>query len=65
MKKIALLLALPFVSSSLVFSQQNDSTKIITLKEVTIGEDQSQRTIERLPDVKDNVIYGGKKTEIV
>lgn len=40
-------------------------TKNIQLTEVEIPANHTSRTIERMPDVKDNIIYAGKKNEVV
>lgn len=37
----------------------------VQLKEAEIRDVSGVKTIERMPDVKDNVIYAGKKTEVV
>lgn len=39
--------------------------KTIQLKEAEIRDVSINKGIERMPDVKDNVIYAGKKTEVV
>ncbi len=45
----------------------NDVTllKTIQLKEAEIKDLSINKGIERMPDVKDNVIYAGKKTEVI
>ncbi len=37
----------------------------VQLKEAEIKDISGIKTIERMPDVKDNIIYAGKKTEVV
>lgn len=49
----------------LVGAQQNDTTKVVHLNGVVIIGHQSLGGIERMADVKDNVIYAGKKTEVI
>lgn len=39
--------------------------KNIQLKEATITDQHVQRNMERMPEVRDNVIYAGKKNEVV
>lgn len=39
--------------------------KNIQLKEVEISDMHINRMVERMPDVKDNIIYAGKKNEVV
>ncbi len=48
-----------------VYGQQKDTVKTIDLGEVQIIETNFLGGIERLSDVKDNVIYAGKKTEVI
>ncbi len=40
-------------------------SKAIQLNEVHIINNHTNRNIERMPDVKDNIIYAGKKNEVV
>lgn len=47
------------------YSQQSDTTKTLLLNEIIIQESQSVSEIERMPDVKENVLYAGKKTEVI
>ena len=65
MKKSLVLISVSIVAFSTGYSQQNDTAKTITLKEVTIHENQSLSEMERMPDLKENVIYAGKKTEVI
>ncbi|MBL0053008.1 MAG: hypothetical protein IPP29_16615 [Bacteroidetes bacterium] len=41
---------------SVAHAQQNDTIKTITLKEIIIHPNQTVGEIERMPDVKENVI---------
>ena len=60
MKKIiALILFNLFITS--INSQTKDSLSILLLKEIPITENK----LEGMPDVKDNVIYAGKKNEVI
>ena len=65
MKPLFLILFAIFIAFSTAFSQKNDSIKIIILKEIPILENKWLGEIERMPDIKENVIYAGKKTEVI
>jgi Fe(3+) dicitrate transport protein len=47
------------------YSQQDDTAKVISLEEVVIKENNFSTEIDRMPDMKENVIYAGKKTEVI
>ncbi len=64
MKKSTILITL-FSIAVLAQAQQPDSVKTVTLKEVKIYDDKSLSEIERMPELKDNAIYAGKKTEVI
>jgi len=64
-KSILLITFLYITSHSKVHSQQLDTTKIVNLYEVEIKEHHVLGEIERMPDMKDNVIFAGKKTEVI
>ncbi len=49
----------------LVSAQESDTAKIISLKEFTINENLSIGGMGRMPDINENVIYAGKKTEVI
>lgn len=51
--------------STLVHAQQSDTVKVVKLNEVVIKEHQLLGGMERMPEIKDNVIYAGKKTEVI
>jgi Fe(3+) dicitrate transport protein len=59
-----LVLLVPFISVSIAYTQQTDTTKVIKLNEVEVIP-HKPLGVERMPDVKDNVIYAGKKTEVI
>ena len=61
MKKSLILIYVSIVANSIAYSQQTDTAKTITLKEVTIRVSKSLGEMERMPDLKENVIYAGKK----
>jgi Fe(3+) dicitrate transport protein len=64
MKKPTILIIV-FSIAALAHAQQNDTTKTLTLNEVTIHEYKSLSEMERMPYMKENVIYAGKKTEVI
>ncbi len=66
MKKLHILFF--FISLSAFISangQQPDTIKALNLNEVIIIEHQALGGIERMPEMKDNIIYAGKKTEVI
>jgi Fe(3+) dicitrate transport protein len=65
MKPPFLILFAIFIVFSSAFSQKIDSIKILILKEIPILENKWLGEIERMPDIKENVIYAGKKTEVI
>ena len=66
MKKYAFVFAIScFVGYSTSYSQNLDSSKVIPLNDVLIKKQAVFGGIERMPDVKDNVIFAGKKTEVI
>ena len=56
---------LNITSFSILFAQKNDTTKAINLSEVIIKEHQVLAEMEFMPEIKDNVIYAGKKTAVI
>ena len=64
MKKPTILFA-AFSIAAIANAQEYDTAKAITLKEVKIHNNKSLSEIERMPDMKENVIYAGKKTEVI
>ena len=66
MKKYAFVFPIScFVGYSTSYSQNLDSSKVIPLNDVLIKNQHVLGGIERMPDVKDNVIFAGKKTEVI
>lgn len=51
--------------SKLVSAQVDDTVKVVKLDMITIIERPALGGMERLPDVKGNVIYAGKKSEVI
>lgn len=50
---------------SVAQAQQNDSIKELHINDIIIREYRLLGGMEHLPDMKDNVIYAGKKTEVI
>ena len=46
-------------------SQSNDTTKSVKLKELLITDQQSGLAFERMPDISEQVIFAGKKCEVI
>ena len=65
MKKNLLLSFLIILAFPAVYAQKKDSIKKFIFREVTIIENKSLGEVERMPDTKENVIYAGKKTEVI
>ncbi|MGN6399970.1 MAG: TonB-dependent receptor family protein [Flavisolibacter sp.] len=53
---------LPF---ALFAQQKKESTKIISLKEIIVNKIKTVRGTGHMPDVKDGIIYAGKKNEVI
>ncbi len=65
MQKKLPLIILGIFAVAATYSQQRDTTKTIDLKEIVIFDNLFLNGIERMPDIKENVIYAGKKTEVI
>ncbi|MCF8424283.1 MAG: TonB-dependent receptor [Bacteroidia bacterium] len=65
MKKSFLYITLCTLAFMKSYSQQDDTAKVISLEEVVIKENNFSTEIDRMPDMKENVIYAGKKTEVI
>jgi Fe(3+) dicitrate transport protein len=63
MKKSLLLMAALFPLS--LFAQIKDSTKTISLKEIIVTKIKTVRGTGHMPEVKDGIIYAGKKNEVI
>jgi len=63
-KYIVLIYIFSITSFFAAHAQQTDTTKVINLNEVIIREPLSLCGMERTPEMKENVIYKGKKTVI-
>ncbi|RNI39769.1 TonB-dependent receptor [Hanamia caeni] len=48
-----------------LFGQKKDSTKTISLKEIIVNKIKTVRGTGHMPDVKDGIIYAGKKNEVI
>ena len=53
------------IVQSPVFAQQIDTLKVGNFNEITIMGLQAPGGMDRMPDVKDNTIYTGKKSEVI
>lgn len=65
MKKTIITLTFSHAVFFMHYAQQEDTTKIVNLSEVRIEEYNSLGGVKRMPQMKDNVIYAGKKTEVL
>jgi len=65
MKNILMLSALLILTFKFNVIGQIDTIKKINLTEVEIDGNNSLGGVERMPQLKDNVIYAGKKTEVL
>ena len=63
--KIYLLVSVTLLSLSLSAQQPKDSTATILLKEVNITGIKTVRGTGHMPEVKDGIIYAGKKNEVI
>lgn len=63
--KINILLATTLLPLSLLAQQPKDSTKTILLKEINITGIKTVRGTGHMPEVKDGIIYAGKKNEVI
>ena len=62
------LLILSILCNSMISIAQiklQDTSKSITLDSVSVKNNKLNGSVEQLPDIKDNVIYAGKKTEVI
>ena len=58
--------AILFLTSfSVAYAQKTDTSKVINLNEVIIKQDHALGGVEQMPQVKDNVIYAGKKSTVI
>ena len=64
-KSTALIAVFCVIAFSAINAQQNDTVKAVNLNVITIKGHILLGEIERMPDVKENVIYAGKKTEVI
>lgn len=64
MKRCFLLLAACF-PLMLAAQQNSDSTKLISLQEIVVNGIKTVRGTGHMPEVKDGIIYAGKKNEVI
>ncbi len=62
-KKILFAIAIAFPLSTL--AQKSDTIKVHTLNEITVTGIKTVRGTGHLPEVKDGIIYAGKKNEVI
>lgn len=66
MKKIQFsIISIALLNTLNVNCQETDTSKHSNLNEVIIKENQTSESIDRMPILKNNVIYAGKKTEVI
>lgn len=63
--KCALILCVSLLPLSLFAQQKNDSTKTISLKAIIVNKIKTVRGTGHMPDVKNGIIYAGKKNEVI
>jgi len=63
-KNILLIIICTFCAFK-VKAQNEDTTKVLLLNELIIREQKNIGGIERMPDLKENVIFAGKKSEVI
>lgn len=63
--KHSILLIAAFFPASLFAQQLKDSSKTISLEEFTITKIKTVRGTGHMPEVKDGIIYAGKKNEVI
>jgi Fe(3+) dicitrate transport protein len=63
--KFILIATILFAINTKGQSQNGDTTKTTLLNELIIHEQKNIGGIERMPEIKDNVIYAGKKSEVI
>jgi Fe(3+) dicitrate transport protein len=61
-----LCLSLLYLLPAVLFAQQpNDTIKVVNLKEVTVTGIKTVHGTGHMPEVKDGIIYSGKKNEVI
>jgi Fe(3+) dicitrate transport protein len=65
MMKHTLILIIALFPLTLVAQQKKDSTKTISLQEIVVNKIKTVRGTGHMPDVKDGIIYAGKKNEVI
>ena len=60
-----MLLAIVFLPLSLIAQLPKDTTKSILLKEINVTGIKTVRGTGHMPQVKDGIIYAGKKNEVI
>ena len=65
MNKVPFLIALATCCALSFKAQTNDSLKVLNFNEVIIKDESNLGGTDKLSDLKDNVIYAGKKNDII
>lgn len=65
MNKVPFLIALTTCCALSFKAQTNDSLKVLNFNEVIIKDESNPGGTDKLSDLKDNVIYAGKKNDII
>jgi len=63
--KFTLILFIALLPLALSAQQKKDSTKTVSLKEIIVNKIKTVRGTGHMPDVKDGIIYAGKKNEVI
>jgi Fe(3+) dicitrate transport protein len=63
--KFTLILFIALLPLALFAQQKKDSTKTVSLKEIIVNKIKTVRGTGHMPDVKDGIIYAGKKNEVI
>ncbi|MGN6541173.1 MAG: TonB-dependent receptor family protein [Ginsengibacter sp.] len=63
--KFTLILFIALLPLALFAQEQKDSTKTVSLKEIIVNKIKTVRGTGHMPDVKDGIIYAGKKNEVI
>ena len=65
MNKVPFLIALTTCCALSFKAQTNDSLKVLNFNEIIIKDESNLGGTDKLSDLKDNVIYAGKKNDII
>jgi Fe(3+) dicitrate transport protein len=65
MMKQTLILFIALLPLALIAQKKKDSSKTISLQEIIVNKIKTVRGTGHMPDVKDGIIYAGKKNEVI